>query len=231
MRVSGINGITPQPGQAGLQQTDAVGRNIQKQIAQKQKELQNLSSNQELDMEEKEKKRKEIMQEINNLNNQLRQHQIEQRREAANAGRNQEKDSSVDDMIGGNRRSSKGAAKSSGLSQTSMKAMILADSALDQAQVQGSVAAEMENRINILKTEIKQDAGRTDVTAKKQELAGMEQRMEHASAAQADILRQTNQDMEKAQKSEGAEETVEKEEDRKDNNPEEQKYPSVDVYL
>ena len=93
MRINGVNKTAQSPGQAGMvQKEDAVSKSIRKQIANKQKELQNLSSNQEMEMEEKSKKRQEIMQEINDLNNQLRQHQMEQRREAMNAERKQEKD-------------------------------------------------------------------------------------------------------------------------------------------
>lgn len=46
-------------------------------------------------MEEKLKKRQQMNQEINNLNNQLRQHQMEQRKEKLEA-----KSSSADDALG-----------------------------------------------------------------------------------------------------------------------------------
>ena len=48
--------------------------------------------------EEKMKKRQEIQQQIADLNNQLRQHQIEQRKEQ------QAKKTSMDDMLGGTRK-------------------------------------------------------------------------------------------------------------------------------
>ena len=87
MRVTGISnnvsasGISS--GNVGMQ-TDSYTKNIQKQIADAQQRLQNLSSNQDLSLEEKMKKRQEIQQEIANLNQQLRQHQIEQRKEQQN---------------------------------------------------------------------------------------------------------------------------------------------------
>lgn len=62
-------------------QTDAVSKNIQKQIMDAQKQLQELSSNNDMNMEERMKKRQEIQQQISDLNMQLRQHQIEQRKE------------------------------------------------------------------------------------------------------------------------------------------------------
>ena len=83
-------------GQMGMNQTtDSYSRNIQNQIANAQKQLQELSSNKDMTLEEKMNKRQEIQQQINDLNVQLRQHQMEQRRE---------KQYSFDDMIGGNQK-------------------------------------------------------------------------------------------------------------------------------
>lgn len=58
--------------------------------------MQELSSNEDMTLEEKMKKRQEIQQQISDLNMQLRQHQIEQRKE-----KQQAKASSMDDMAGG----------------------------------------------------------------------------------------------------------------------------------
>lgn len=99
MTINGINGASTQIGQMGMNQaTDSYSRNIQNQIADAQKQLQELSSNKDMTQEEKMTKRQELQQQISDLNVQLRQHQIEQRRET------QQKKSSFDDMIGGNQR-------------------------------------------------------------------------------------------------------------------------------
>lgn len=99
MTISSINGANTQIGQIGMNQaTDSYSRNIQTQIADAQKQLQELSSNVDMSLEEKMKKRQEIQQQISDLNMQLRQHQAEQRREK------QQKQASFDDMIGGNQK-------------------------------------------------------------------------------------------------------------------------------
>ena len=101
MTVNGISGANNgmQAGSSGrITQMDSVSKNIQNQIANAQKKLQELSSNEELSIEDKMKKRQEIQQEINNLNQQLRQHQMEQRKEQ------QTKKTSMDDMLGGSRK-------------------------------------------------------------------------------------------------------------------------------
>ena len=136
MKINGFNGTNTQTGAMGMAQAnDSVSKNIQNQIANAQQKLQDLSSNEELSLEDKMKKRQEIQQEITNLNQQLRQHQIEQRKEQ------QSKKSSMDDMVAGTKNTS--AKKGTGLSQAGMRAMISADSSMKQAKVQGSMTAQM----------------------------------------------------------------------------------------
>ena len=54
MRIDGINGVNMQNGVMNRQMgTDAVSKNIQNQIANAQKQLQELSSNKDMSMEEK----------------------------------------------------------------------------------------------------------------------------------------------------------------------------------
>ena len=67
------------------QATDSYSRNIQNQIANAQKQLQELSSKEDMTLEEKKKKKQELQQQISDLNMQLRQHQMEQRREKQQA--------------------------------------------------------------------------------------------------------------------------------------------------
>lgn len=144
-----------------------------------------------MSIEEKMKKRQEIQQQINDLNNQLRQHQIEQRKEKVENARKQTK------------RAPKVGKKSSGLSQASMKAMLYADSAMAQAQVQGSVATQMEGRAGVLESEIKLDSARGgDVSAKKEELEEVKQKVAAAETAQMNTLADASKKMEEAAKEE-----------------------------
>ena len=191
MKINGINGANTQMGQMGMNQaTDSYSRNIQNQIANAQKQLQELSSNEEMTLEEKMKKRQEIQQQISDLNMQLRQHQAEQRKE-----KQQAKASSMDDMIGGTK--SKAGEKGIGMSQASMTAMISADTSIKQAKVQGSVATSMEGRAGVLESEIKNNHG-ADVTKKKEELADVTQKAQAATASQMNTLAEANKAMEEA---------------------------------
>ncbi|WP_286082016.1 FlxA-like family protein [Parablautia intestinalis] len=220
MKINGTNGANTQMVQMGMNQAaDSYSKNIQNQIANAQKQLQELSSNEDMTLEEKMKKRQEIQQQISDLNMQLRQHQIEQRKE-----KQQAKGSSMDDMLGGtgNTGSAKVGNKNTGLSQASMTAMISADTSIKQAKVQGSVAASMEGRANVLKAEVKQDGG--NVEAKKKEIAELEQKAENATASQMNTLAEANKTMEEAAEAERndnkASESKEEKTDRAENTTE-----------
>ena len=198
MKIDGINGANTQIG--GMNRAmanDPVSKSIQKQIANAQKKLQDLAVDQDMSMEEKMKKRQEVQQQIMDLNNQLRQHQIEQRKE-----KQQKKESSMDNMLGGSKKAaSKTGNQSTGLSQASMKAMISADSAMEQARVQGSVASRMEGRAGVLEAEIKLDTARgDDVEAKKEELAEVQEKAVKAESAQMNTLVDANKELEEAAK-------------------------------
>lgn len=166
-------------------QTDSISKSLQSQIANAQKALQELSSNEELSMEDKMKKRQEIQQQITDLNQQLRQHQIEQRREKQREG------SSTDDLLGTNRKAntSKTGKGGSGFSQAGMRAMISADSSMKLADAQGSTITQMEGRAGVLESEIKMDKSRGASTQKKEEeLADLQEKTLEATASQMNAL-------------------------------------------
>lgn len=209
MRINGMDGTTAQGGQMNAPQaTDAVSKSIMKQIADARQQLQSLSSNTEMDAEEKMKKRQEIQQQINDLTIQLRQHEIELRRE-----KQQAKDYSMEDMLGGARKEAVEEENSSGFSQATMEGMISAGSALSQAKVQGSVASRMEGKAAILKTEIKLDGERGNTEAKQKELAAIENAATNATATQMNILAAANKSMNEAAKEDGSAESKETEEE------------------
>ena len=198
MRINGFSGTNTQTGTMGMTQgNDSVSKNIQNQIANAQQKLQDLSSNEEMSLEDKMKKRQEIQQEINNLNQQLRQHQIEQRKEQQSKN-----SSSMDDMVAGTSSTSK--KKDTGLSQASMQAMICADSSMKQAKVQGSMATQIQGRASVLESEIKQDAGKGNTEKKEEELAELQAKAQSATAAQMSTLADANKSVEEAAKAENS---------------------------
>lgn len=83
MGIGSMNGIESTSGRpmGGAQPTDSVTKNIQKEISEVQRQRQQLSSNGDLPVAEKVKKRQELQQKISGLNRELRQRQAESRKE------------------------------------------------------------------------------------------------------------------------------------------------------
>ena len=203
MPVGSVTGThNMQPGYTnGNIEMDAASRSIKKQIENAQKQLQELSANEDMPLEEKMKRRQEIQQEITSLNQQLIQHQIEQRKQQ------QAKDFSMDNMDStqGKTVKTKKGSKGNALLQAGMQSIISADSSIKQAKVQDSVATKMNGMANVLESEIKQDAamgGNTE--AKQAALAETRKKASDATSSQAGILAKANQELR---------ETVEEEQD------------------
>lgn len=164
------------PVMAAGQQTDALSRSLQKQIEEAKKKLQELASDKNMSDEEKMQKRQELQKKIAELNQQLKQHQMEQKR---NSG--------------------------GGLSTGSMQSMISADSSMKQARVQGRAATEMKGREGVLEIEIKLDSARAGgegslkgVDAKKEQLAETRARRMNVESAQMQTLTEANEEAQKA---------------------------------
>lgn len=215
MTINGINGTNAQMGQMGMNQArDSYSRNIQNKIANAERELQELSSNEDMTLEEKMKKRQEIQRQISDLKMQLRQHQMEQRRAMRDAERQQAKESFAGTMPDDARNAgnAKAGGKGAGLSQAGMTAIISAEGSIKQAKVQGSVAAKMEGRSGVLQSEIKLDQARGNDTRKKEEeLAEVEQKAQAATASQLSTLADANKAMEEAAQTDSREEKADHE--------------------
>lgn len=234
MQINGVNGAGMQSGNgmAGIGQgTDAYSRQLQKQISDAQKKLQDISSDENLSPEEKMKKRQEIQQEINELNIQLRQHQIELRREK----QEEKSDSPVTELTGGSRNAKAGkGSQTGGMSEAGMSAIISADMEAGQARIQGNTAKRMENRAGIIKSEIKMESG--DTSDKEKELAEVEKRARAASESQMNTLRDAGETLKKAEDSETKEKDKKASDAKEDKEEKEEKevstsYTPVDIRL
>ncbi len=164
-----------------LQSTDSVNQDsrlkaIQNQIANVQKQLQNLSNNDKMSLEVKTDKRKELQQQLQDLNRQAMQRKIEiqqEKREKAAAA------SESQDLAPGETEGEK-----SGVMKTAaMQGIINADTSMKQAKTVRSVKNGMEGKAGVLEGEIKMDKARGGSTEKKEaELAALNDRINTASA-------------------------------------------------
>lgn len=218
MTIGAVNGnYAMNQGQMGCGASDdPTAKSIQDKIARAQKELKELSANTEMSVEQKQKKRQELQQEINDLNMQLRQHQMEQKQKER-----QEKAQSMDELMGtadfgqtGKQSGGTGnAGNGTGFSAVGMEALISADGARKAAQMQGSVATRLEGRASTLEAEIKLDSARGGNTERKEaEIASLQEKAQKAQASQMSTLREANEKLESAAQKESAEHTEDTEE-------------------
>lgn len=201
MTVGAVNGNYPiNQGQIGSGASDdPTVKSIQDKITRAQKELKELSSNTEMSVEQKQKKRQELQQEISDLNMQLRQHQMEQKQKER-----QKSTQSMDELMG-TADSQRAGKQPGGTSFTAegMEALISADGARKAAQMQGSVAARMEGRAGTLEAEIKLDSARGGNTGRKEaEVASLREKAQAAEADQIGTLREANEKLEEASQKE-----------------------------
>jgi hypothetical protein len=190
MNISGISGnISQAPQQGAGKAMDAQSRNIQKQITEAQKKLQELSVRGDLSQEEKMKKRQEIQKQIGDLNMQLRQHQTEVKRQE------QEEKKAAESAAG----KQNGGGQDTGFSAAGMQAVLSADTTMKQAQVQRGAAAKLEGRANVLEAEIQQD-GRTggNTERKEAELAEVRERAKTAGESGMNTLKEAGRKAEGA---------------------------------
>ena len=182
MTVSGVSEVGSSV-QAKMPQlgNDPVSKELEKQIAEAKQAMQALSTAEGKSPEEKMQERQELQKKITSLEQQLRQHQIEQRKEQQNAK------NEVDELTGADRRQNQDGDEAV-FSKEGMNALVSADSAIKQAKVQGRVSRQLEAQANSLRTEIKLDGGRGNAEKKEEALADLEQRAVSAKQAQGETL-------------------------------------------
>ena len=101
----------------------------------------------------------------------------------------------MDDMLGGNRQAQRQAGGSKGMSNAGMKALISADTSMDQVKIQGAAKGQAEGKAGVLKAEIKLDSGRGGDTRKKEEeLAKTEEKVNEITQSQMNALSDINKE-------------------------------------
>ncbi|MDE7428039.1 MAG: FlxA-like family protein [Lachnospiraceae bacterium] len=205
MNISGIGGAGMQPNKAGMgagRQMDSVSTELQKQIEKLQNDLREISANEEMTADAKMKKRQEIQKQISELEVQLRQHQIEAKRQE----RQKKKDeSSFDDLMGTKSQGKQSNDQNVGMSTGSMEAMISAGQSVKQANVNGSIAKKMEGRANVVEIEMQLDCGRSgssNVDLKEAELSKLQEAAQKATSSQMESLAEASETLQNAAKDE-----------------------------
>ena len=165
-------GSAAQNGSSG-NSSDSVIKGIQSQIDHVHDQMQSLSADKELTLEEKMERRKELQDELSGLKNQLMQRNMQiQQEKLEKKNREIEKnaaDQAAKETKGQDQNAGSGSAAqpSGSLDTFEMKGLISADSSMSQAQTAESVRSSLQGQANVLEGEIRLDAARGDSTAAK----------------------------------------------------------------
>ena len=211
--MQGINSIKMSGIQSGQMRItpmkDAVTRGLESQIEELQRQIQNVAADENLTMEQKQKKKQELQDKIMELQEQLQQPVAEQRREQ--------------------REEQTKATQKKPYDETGMQTVISSEAAVKHAKIQEAAANRMEGRAAVLKSEMELDTGRNmpSIPSKENELARAEQGAENARSTQMELLGRTNQDLKDAAEAnqdpekakEGQIPKSEEEKDEKDREP------------
>ncbi|MCH5263141.1 MAG: FlxA-like family protein [Lachnospiraceae bacterium] len=219
MKINGTSGMNVPAGAIGMDagiggQADPMVRDLQRQIEDLQNKIKELASNPGMTPEMKSKKRQEMQKQISDLEVQLRQRQMEVKREEAM--KRSSKDYSMDEMLGtSQQKGGKSGKNSAGLSAGSMEAMISADVSVKQADISGSVAQKMDGRARVLEAEIKQDSGVGAAPSGKEEaLAKAKAAASEATSAQMGALAQANESAQKADEADQSQDSMKSDKER-----------------
>ncbi|MBO4996541.1 MAG: FlxA-like family protein [Lachnospira sp.] len=188
-----VQGISPAGG-AGIfmpAAVDSESKALQKQIEEKQKELKELSSKEDIPLEEKVKQKQQLQQEITQLEAQLRMHQQEVKQQKG-------QENSKQDLIasGGDKQSlaASMSLSSEGTAMAGMESLLSAHSSLKQAKVQQGVSKDLQANARVLESEIKQDKNLgASVEKKEEQLEDLSQRSSDAMGYAAAALNQANE--------------------------------------
>lgn len=204
MVMNGINQTQSQSVQMNSTRTaDIKSKGLQNQITAAQQQLQKLSSDQDLTVEEKKQKRQEVQQQITELNRELRQRQMELRKEQAEKQNSEDMKKQEADK---ERRSKetirqttkeektvdddkKASTEKPVVPQKGIEAVISAETAQKQAMAQHRVMITLEGKLNAIQGEINQEAKLGHDTKHEEEvLADMKKRVSNTSRVQIRLL-------------------------------------------
>lgn len=147
MSVAGVNGPAQSNKLVGQMKQDSYEKNIQKQIEKLQERMKNISNDKEKPFEQKVNEKKEIQEQIQSLNSELRQYQI-QKRQRETAQRQEAANEST-----GNKIHTKQEEKSkTGISEAVNGVLITLSSAKEQISGMTKVRTDLQGKLRTAQT-------------------------------------------------------------------------------
>lgn len=147
MSVAGVNGPAQSNKLVGHAKQDSYEKNIQKQIEKLQEKMKNISNDKEKPFEQKVNEKKEIQEQIQSLNSELRQYQVQKRqREAA------QKQEAANEPFGNNIRTKQEEKSNTGVSEAVNGVLITLSSEKEQISGMTKVRTDLQGKLRTAQT-------------------------------------------------------------------------------
>lgn len=188
MQITGVQSSNNYQKPINNSQEDAVIKNAQKQIEALRNELQTLSENEDMEPKIKAEKKQELQKQINELNTQIRQREIELRKEKQAA--NQPSEANKNEESSG-----------VGFTKSVTGGLISVSNALKGAKDLNGLNKRLTGRAGELNAEIKADLARgADTLAKEKELEKVNKGIKSTALESGKMLNQAKEKLEASEK-------------------------------
>lgn len=192
MQITGVQASNNYQKPINNSQEDAVIKNAQKQIEALNKQLQTLSENEDMEPKIKAEKKQELQKQINELNTQIRQREIELRKEKQTA--NQPSESNP-------RQAKNEESSGAGFTKSVTGGLISVSNALKGAKDLNGLNKRLTGRAGELNAEIKADLSRgADTAAKEKELEKVNKGIKSTAEGSVKMLADAKEELDKSEK-------------------------------
>ena len=198
MQIQSMNGISNSTvfraggtAKNGDGETDSALKGLESQIQHVQEQLQSLAENQDMSVEMKMERRKELQDQLAGLRSQLMQRRIQVQQEKRDK-ENRELEAKAAEQAAA---LSKKTGSTDPVDTLELKSLVSADKTIEQVETAESVRTSMTGRAGVLAGEIAADAARgVSVAAKSAELAGLNAKISGIETANAGRLSGANEE-------------------------------------
>lgn len=188
MQITGVQSSNNYQKPINNNQEDSVIKNAQKQIEALRNELQTLSENEDMEPKIKAEKKQKLQKQINELNTQIRQREIELRKEKQTA--NQPSEANKNEESSG-----------AGFTKSVTGGLISVSNALKGAKDLNGLNKRLTGRAGELNAEIKADLARgADTLAKEKELEKVNKGIKSTALESGKMLNQAKEKLEASEK-------------------------------
>lgn len=192
MQITGVQSSNNYQKPINNSQEDAVIKNAQKQIEALRNELQTLSENEDMEPKIKAEKKQELQKQINELNTQIRQRELELRKEKQAA--NQPSDTNP-------RQAKNEESGGAGFTKSVTGGLISVSNALKGAKDLNCLNKRLTGRAGELNAEIKADLARgADTAAKEKELEKVNKGIKSTADGSVKMLADAKEELDKSEK-------------------------------